>query len=111
MFDLLKYVPTRRNEWNFYGLSTIKRRRTFETTKKNFETLRGRDDLFSGVWCFSFTKHTVRPGDTGTYVGAEKIMHIYFWPHGLYLLVVLGVGSAERRVHAVGAMFRSSDSW
>ena len=65
MFDLLKYVPTRRNEWNFYGLSTIKRRRTFETKTAKRSALG-----WALQWCFSLIKHTVRPRDG--YLCAEK---------------------------------------
>ena len=44
----LKYVPTARNEWNSYGLSAIKRRRSFETKKKLWNAPR-RDQLFGVV--------------------------------------------------------------
>ena len=60
----LKYVPTRRNEWNFYGLSTIKRRRTFETKKILWNAPRW-GELFIGVFLLSNTPcdHEIRvPG-------------------------------------------------
>ena len=44
----LKYVPTRRNGRNFYGLSTIKRRRTFETNKKKLWNAPRWHELFIG---------------------------------------------------------------
>ena len=72
----LKYVPTRRNEWNFYALSTTKRRRTIETKNKLWKAPLG----WAFRWCFCFIKHTVWPGPIGDrygYLGAEKIMQIF----------------------------------
>ena len=71
----LKYVPTRRNEWNFYALSTTKRRRTIETKNKLWKAPLG----WAFRWCFCFIKHTVWPGPIGDrygYLGAEKIMQL-----------------------------------
>ena len=82
----LKYVPTRRNEWKFYGLSTIKRRRTFETKKKLWNASRW-DELFSGVFLLPNT-----PCHQKIRVPERWKNYADFWLHGLLCTPVCSLG-------------------
>ena len=75
----LKYVPNRRKEWTFYGLSTTKRRRTCET--KNIYQVFGTLCVVMSFSVVFFVYQTHRATRTYGYLGAEK-MNEHFWLHG-----------------------------